>query len=49
MIPLKYLERFYRLAKGKFFYVLRDSMDGMHDDNFWARLGSELTFVTNYQ
>ena len=35
MIPLKHLERFYPLAKGKFFYVLRDSMDGMHDDNFY--------------
>jgi len=29
MIPLKHLERFYPLAKGKFFYVLRDSMDGL--------------------
>jgi ABC-type ATPase with predicted acetyltransferase domain len=39
MITLKHLERFYPLAKGKFFYVLRDINLEVNEGDFVSIMG----------
>ena len=39
MIKLKHLERFYPLAKGKFFYVLRDINLEVNEGDFVSIMG----------
>jgi ABC-type lipoprotein export system ATPase subunit len=45
MIQLKHLERFYPLAKGKFFYLLRDINLEVNEGDFVSIMGPTLQRV----